>query len=846
MSITSTVDVETETPDVEPTKWTFEDGVDVTGADTFHYTLETDPKANFENCIKECDNQSYCKAVVFNEDKTRCWGKLNAVGRRSTSGRSLYTKTDDVNGISEPWNFCSNDENILHPMCKTQLDEKCATNITDPACKGYKAYDNTEKTQLDEKCATNTTDEECAGYPKYDDAKAKRELDEYCATETLDSKCADYGAYKAARDVERLDAKCTENPTDEECADRPGYEEAVAEAIAKQNTFWQFRPNYDASGSSDSFHYHRGSDPKANLEVCLKKCNDQGDDCAGVVFDRDEKLCWGKRSGYNINYEGPHRRFYKKTLDPSNIKEPWNFCSKKINLSDPYCEPQLDAYCLNEVEDDLCAGYIAYDSKKLLDKKCETDTTDPECAGYDAYDNKQRLNTKCETNTVDEECADYPAYKKARLDEKCETNTTDPECAGYQVYDKARLDEKCATNTVDEECADYPAYKEKKRLDEKCATNTTDEECADYVAYKAERQCGSDDSIRDPLCFIKMCLKKDTPSICEQNPARDRIRSTAKEIDDEILEELCKDSKDSSGKFRSNAPSACRSTGSMCGNATKGGKCHGNACCSSYNWCAATTGGQQTAHCAYSDGQGGYRGRDGGKYDGTASRDEADKIARRPANFLDMVYQRVGDTPFCDIPANVLDPECDDSDLAMSIAKEIDDEILEELCKNSKKIDGRFKWNIPSACRTTATEWNPDDYDNMKYRCGYGEWDGDRYRKFGNTKCPNDHCCNRNNWCGAPTSSGQKSADAWCFVPDGKGGYRGRDNGKFDGDASRQEADKIARRPANFLDMVYQRVGDTPFCDIPANALDPECDDSDLATPIAKKISVRMTIGAAF
>ena len=84
MSITSTMDVETETPDVEPTKWTFDDGVDIiSDSYTFHYTRETDPKANFENCIKECDNQSYCKAVVFNDDKTRCWGKLNTARRRS-------------------------------------------------------------------------------------------------------------------------------------------------------------------------------------------------------------------------------------------------------------------------------------------------------------------------------------------------------------------------------------------------------------------------------------------------------------------------------------------------------------------------------------------------------------------------------------------------------------------------------------------------------------------------------------------------------------------------------------------------------------------------------------------
>ena len=1145
MSITSTVDAETETPDAEPTKWTFEDGVDVTGNQTFHFV-----QANFENCIKECDSQSYCKAVVFNDDKTKCWGKLNAVGRLNAANRSLYTKTDDVNGISEPWNFCSNDENMLHPMCKTQLDEKCETNITDPLCKGYTAYDTEQRTQLDVKCATNIIDEECAGYQAYDNAIEQRELDEYCALETEDSKCEDYPVYKAAREAEKLDAKCTENPTHSDCADRPGYEEAIAESIAKQNTFWKYRLGIDIRGG-DTFHYHKNTDPKANLEVCLRKCNDQGDDCAGVVFDKNEELCWGKSSAVNAALVGSHRKFYEKTSDPNDIKQPWNFCSKKINLSDPYCEPQLKAYCENEDEDDICEGYDAYEAKKQLDEKCATDTTDEECAdypaykakkqldarcetntideecagypvykakrqldtkcatntmdeeceGYDAYDNKQQLDaycenedgndicegydayeakrqldTKCATNTMDEECADYPAYKaKKQLDARCETNTTDGDCVGYPVYDaaeaKRQLDTECATNTTDEECADYPAYKAKKQLDEKCATNTTDgdcvgypvydaaeakrqldakcasdlahidcasypgytkakliantfwkyrpgidvsgwgkerpvidlfhyhkgtnpkanlevclnkctdydncggvvfdeheelcwgrldddvrdtafksnwpkkrnlyektsnpndinkpwipteeqieaiavaeeakrqldekcktdttdpkcagydayeeakrqldekcatntidedcagydeydkaeakrqldtkcetnttdgdcvgydaydtaqakrqldtkcatntidPECADYVAYKAEMLCGSDDSIRDPLCFIKMCLKKDAPSICEENPDRIRIRSVAKEVDDEILEELCKDSKDSNGNFKWYAPSICRSTGSKCGAAARGGKCHGDACCSYHKWCGGTTGGQRTAHCAYSDGEGGYRGRDGGKFDGDASRQEEDRIARRPANFLDMVYQRVGDTSLCDIPANVLDPECGDYDLAMSIADEVDDEILTELCKDSKWVNGGFKHDAPSACRTTATEWNPDDYKNMNYRCGFGEYYGDEYwdgnqwtrklKKFGNTKCPRDHCCSNANWCGAWGKSGQKNRDGWCFAPDGKGGYRGQQDGKYDGDASRQTEDKIARRPADFLDTVYQRV----------------------------------------
>ena len=1026
MSITSTMDAGTETPGVEPTKWTFEDGVDViSDGNTFHLT-----QANFENCIKECDSQSYCKAVVFNDDKTKCWGKLNAVGRLNAANRSLYTKTDDVNGISEPWNFCSNDENMLHPMCKPQLDEKCETNITNPLCKGYTAYDTEAKRKLDEKCKTNIIDKECAGYQAYDNATEQRALDEYCALETIDSKCKDYPVYKAARAAEKLDALCKENPTHPDCAGRPGYEAAITDSIARQNTFWLYRPSIDVRGG-DTFHYYKNSDPTASLEVCLRKCNDQGDGCAGVVFDENEELCWGK-SSTNETFPRGYRKFYEKTDNTNNIKEPWNFCSRKINLSHPYCEPQLRAYCLNEVEDEDCAAYPAYKAKKALDEKCETDTTDVACADYPAYKAKKKLDEKCATNTIDEDCADYPAYKaareeerqwkmkldaycsyadedsacvgyeaydtaeaerqakreldafcadetidvrcvgyetydtaeakrkldafcadeaidercvgyetfdraeakryldaycernttdlkcadypaykakkeldekcasnlaytdcasypgyakaklrantfwkyrpgidvsgwgvvdlfhyyknsnpkgslevclntctdygdgcggvvfdsseelcwgrlkthvtpntiksnrnrnlyektsdpndinkpwlsaeeqieeaKKRLDAKCETNTTDEECADYTMYKEAKRlrDAKCETNTIDEECAGYPMYKEakrqldaecatnttdekcvgydayeKKRLDTKCETNTTDEkcvgydaydtaeakrkldafcadetidkrcvgyetfdkaeakrlldaecatnttdekcvgydayekkrldtkcetdttdvacagyaaydtaeavrqldakcasntmdeECEDYDAKKMEMLCGSDDSIRDPWCFVKMCLKKDAPSICEENPDRIRIRSIADEVDDEILAELCKASKNSYGYFKSDAPSACRSTGGRCGPVTSGGKCHGDACCSGSNWCAGTTGREKNDWCAYSDGKGGYRGKSGGIFDGTASRDEADKIARRPADFLDTVYQRV-------------------------------------------------------------------------------------------------------------------------------------------------------------------------------------------------------------
>ena len=1089
MSITSTMDAETETPDVEPTKWTFDDGVDViSDFDTFQYTLETDPKANFENCIRECDNQSYCTAVVFNEDKTKCWGKLNAVGRRTAPDRSLYTKTDDVNGISEPWNFCSNDENMLHPMCKPQLDEKCATNITDPKCAGYSAYDAARKKELDEKCATNIIDKECAGYQAYDNATEQRELDEYCALETIDSKCAGYSAYEAAREAEKLDAKCTENPTHTDCADRPGYEEAIAEAVARQNTFWKFKPNYDARGSTDTFHYYKNSNPKASLEVCLRRCNDQGDDCAGVVFDAREELCWGKSSGYNAYNFGGGRKLYEKTDDPSNIKEPWNFCSKKINISDPYCKPQLDAYCLNEDKDDLCAEYPAYKAKKELDEKCETDTTDPKCAGYQAYEAKKKLDADCETNTTDpkcagypayddantfwnyrpgydaggssdtfhyhknsnpkaslevclrrcndqgddcagvvfdtreelcwgkssgynayiggerklyektddpsnmkepwnfcsengnlsddpyckpqldayclnedkddlcagysaydtaeakrqldayclnevkdEKCADYPAYKAKKeldeycaletLDSKCEdypmykasawwrealaemckTDTTDPRCAGYQAYDaaeaKRQLDADCETNTTDPKCAGYQAYEAKKKLDAECETNTTDPKCAGYPAYddaarkkeldkkcegwwvtrnppirmqpdttdpkcagypaydtaEAKRQLDADceTNTTDPKCagYQAYEAKKKLDADCETNttdpkcagyPAYDDARK--KELD-EKCETDTTDPKcvgypayDDANSFWNYRPGIdvggtyhetfryfpgtypegtqletclrrCKYQGDRCG----GVVFEGDSC-----WGKHIDDVTRHAYPSHLGNRNLYE-----KTRNPSPTSVALSALITPSAPMAEAEETPTpfEVPFCDIPENVLDPKCPDYDMAMSIADELDDEILTEVCKDSISSNGEYTRNALSACRKTATEWNPDDPD-MSYRCGFGEW-GNPYwdsknkrftrklvKKFGNTKCPNDHCCDMYNWCSRGTESGQPNKDLGCFMSDGKGGYTGIDEGRFDGDDSRQEADKIARRSKvrNFLDVVRDRV----------------------------------------
>ena len=862
------------------TFWKYRPRIDVSGwavIDYFHYHKGTNPKASLEVCLNKCTDYDNCGGVVFDEYEELCWGRLdddvrdNAFESKWPKKRNLYEKTSNPNDINEPWNFCSNDENMFHPFCKPQLDEKCATNTIDEDCAGYPAYKAARKEELNAYCADEVDDVACAGYDAY---KAKKALDEKCADNVEDEACADYPAYKAKKE---LDEKCADNVEDVACAGYDAYELEMqcgsggnimdplcfVKMCLKKDTPSICEENPDRirirsiadevddeileefckdSKFSGNFKWDAPSACRSTGGRCGgtagggkcsgNACCSGSDWCAGTTGGRRTAHCaysdgkggWRGRNGGK--YDGTASRdeadkiarrpadfldtVYqrveaKKALDTLCADEVDDVACAGYDAYKAARKEELDAYCADEVDDVACAGYDAYKAKKALDEKCADNVEDEACAdypaykakkaldalcadevddvacagydaykaarkeeldaycadevddvacaGYDAYKAKKALDEKCADNVEDEACADYPAYKaKKELDEKCATNTTDEDCADYPAYKanveantfwkyrpvldvsggdlfhyyksskpkaslevclnkctdygddcggvvfdkneelcwgkrkanvtsttfipywkdrnlyqktsdpndinepwnfcsndenmfhpfcKPQLDEKCATNTIDEDCAGYPAYKAKKELDEKCADNVEDVACAGYDAYELEMQCGSGGNIMDPLCFVKMCLKKDTPSICEENPDRIRIRSVAKEVDDEILEEFCKDSKFSNGSFKWDAPSACRSTDNRCGIMAGGGKCNGDACCSYSNWCGGTTGGRRTAHCRSSDGKGGYTGQWSGRYDGDASRQEADKIARRPADFLDTVYQRV-------------------------------------------------------------------------------------------------------------------------------------------------------------------------------------------------------------
>ena len=70
----------------------------------------------------------------------------------------------------------------------------------------------------------------------------------------------------------------------------------------------------------DTFHLHTNTTPKANLENCLKRC-DQQDDCKGVATDNSHSLCWGK-TGVTGKTNNNTRRIYEKSED--GVLPPWD------------------------------------------------------------------------------------------------------------------------------------------------------------------------------------------------------------------------------------------------------------------------------------------------------------------------------------------------------------------------------------------------------------------------------------------------------------------------------------------------------------------------------------------
>tara|TARA_B110000503_G_scaffold104936_1_gene156610 strand:+ start:389 stop:1159 length:771 start_codon:yes stop_codon:yes gene_type:complete len=105
-----------------PTYWRSYSGKDVGGSNTFHYHKSTNPKASLKTCLKQCEEQSNCKGVVFGKVKSfgketdLCWGKTEVTKHYSHGLFSLYEKTIEEHGLLEPWNTPPVSEVVKAPV----------------------------------------------------------------------------------------------------------------------------------------------------------------------------------------------------------------------------------------------------------------------------------------------------------------------------------------------------------------------------------------------------------------------------------------------------------------------------------------------------------------------------------------------------------------------------------------------------------------------------------------------------------------------------------------------------------------------------------------------------------
>ena len=889
------------------------------------------------------------------DDPYICFTPLNISIRRAIAHYKYCTQTIDGlthsnlvidtscvgmpgHSIASLDSVCVENVSLSDPKCSEyegHVDAYCEDNLWDIKCIGKEGHvaAKTTKYQLDTYCKENLWDtQQCSGYEGHGDAKtAKDQLDTYCQENLWDTqRCSGYEGH--------MDAYCKKNLWDtQKCSGYEGHDKAILDRFCSENLVDPKCSEYDGhidayceenlwdAQKCSGYEGHDTALSKANKiddEILSELCDDSWWTDGNRFKNAAHRACrktsseMDYTSGYCGNGVGgskcPEDQCCNQsgfcgttTVTGSNSENNWCFNDTGNGYVGQY-DGRFDGTVSRDEADKIARRPTDFSSmvmKQVLVEKCETDDTDPKCVGYEAYDNKKALDGRCETDDTNPDCAGYEAYNNAQvkrdLDKKCETDDTDPDCADYPIYKAKRvLDELCLENTTDPKCAGYPMYENKKALDMFCSENLAEPKCSEYGGH-LDAFCAIDDNLANPKC--------------KGYDGYDMTVSMTGEIDAEILAELCKNSKDADGNTIASADSACRSTGGQCAGAASGGKCGGDACCSNANWCSSRTGGPWSQWCRVKKSDGVYIGKDNGRYDGTASRDEADKIARRPSDFSTILATRIlartelnefcardgnladpkceefdghldarclentTDSECADYPvykakraldagclgnlladpkcseyvghldafcardgnladpkceefdghlyalcardSNLVDPKCEGFDIARSaIINEIDAEILADLCKNSKDEDGSFGWYADRACRMIASEWNPYN-EGVNNRCGVsgpvrrkinGKWLTTTV-SFGGSKCPADQCCSESNYCGKNTETGlstltNESID-YCTTWVGKDNTNvGRDIGKYDGTASRDEADKIARRPANFTEIVASRL----------------------------------------
>jgi len=681
-----------------------------------------------------------------------------------------------------------------------------------------------EVTRLTRLCTDTPWDPQCEGREGYEDAVEEKALDAFCETSLANLRCSEYDGHQdAVEEKNALDTFCEDKFIDPKCEGQPGYEDTMVALLpsvaptsyTSSTEDFDGMPYYDRQNiaceddaSINTFRTRPGAGSVSGKRL-LKidyKCKPK----QGTLWKKNETVKTAKQSdqpsidennlyasvGMDVDCEEkPISSFTwtRRRKDPSgktgNVLDMDYTC---VDTNSPNIKPEcrtitessgthvwagvfLKASC---DDDEVLTRFKNYNPGRGTTTSTGQVTEYTCCKYPDLPESRKALRKLCSENLWDPSCSEYDGHQEAvELNEFCETNLADPKCLGYAGHEKAKLDAFCTgENLADPKCSEYDGH-----LDAFCETSLANPDCSEYDGH---------------LDAILVAEKAKLDAFCiGENLADSHCSEYDGHLDAFCIGENLADSQCSEYDGHKQAILVAEKAKLDAEKAKLDAFCIGENL--AYPKCEGQPGHEKAKLDAFCTGE-----------------NLADPKCEGQLEKL------------CE--TNLADPNCsgyDNHDIAVSITNELDDEILTKLCENqliprdeagavsskngvvaiNSGVEYVWKWNADKACRQTSSELGLEGR-----RCGWS---------FGGTKCPGNGCCSGSNWCASTT--GTAKWDSWCTNRTSDG-YMGQNRGRFDGTASKDEADKIARRPSTFASDVMTRLAARGvLCQ--NNLADPKC-----------------------
>ena len=636
--------------------------------------------------------------------------------------------------------FCKTD--LADPDCSEyggHLNAFCKENLASPKCEGQSGH-------LDAFCKTDLTNPKCEGQPGH--------LYEICRLNLADPKCEGQPGHQ---EVVELNEFCETNLADPDCSDYVGY----AEAVEKKKVLDE-KAKLDAFCKGENLVKKECSEYDGHLNALCKtnitdpKCEGQPGyhdtmvallpSVAPTSYTSSNQAMWGMiyYDRQNIACEDD------ASINAFNTIPNWSGGNRKLKF-DYKCKPKQGTLWKKNKTVKTVRGTVN-ENNLYASVGMNVDCEEKPISSF----RWKRRNGHLE---IDYTCVDT---NSPNIKPECRTVTHTPavhskfgvlvetNCADDEVLTQFKNNSGSPGGVTEYTCCKYPDLPEsRKALRKLCSENLWDSSCSEYDGHQ---EAVEEKNALDALCKTDLADPK-----CSEYDGHKQAK----------LDAFCKGenlAKTECSKYDGHLDAFC-----------KGDKLR--------RWkCSAYDGHEQAKLTAF------------------CKTNLADPQCSAYDGHIDAFCKIKITDPKCEgqleelCKTNLADPNCsgyDNHDIAVSIANELDDEILAKMCE-TQIVDGSWNWNADKACRQTSGEMGLQGW-----RCG---------SLFGGAKCPSDACCSNTwSWCGSGTKTGSASKNGWCGNRSG-GGYIGRDNGRFDGTASQDEVGKIARRPSTFASDVMTRL----------------------------------------